>query len=329
MFFVVVYILTSACTATATQYIYDDLGRLSRIIDDNNNYLIYEYDSVGNFMTIKKGTASASAPVLSSISPDVLFIGSTVSVVISGWNLITTKSVVSGDPSISIKTLYINDTEIRADITVPGNSPPGAITITVTTDYGSASIEATLSSSQLSFDPDLAVLMTGESLNIAATISPGIGKDLTVVISNDSPSSVSAAETVTIPSSGMATFMVNALEKGVATISSGAASTVVIVEEPYVPEPGEEVFGSAEAVSVHIAEPLGSHSSPVSVIINEPASAQAASVSVGINEPASAQAASVSVGINEPEREQALPVSVFISELTQAHASPVSVDIGP
>jgi len=35
-------------------YLYDDLGRLVRVIDENNECATYEYDAVGNILSITR-----------------------------------------------------------------------------------------------------------------------------------------------------------------------------------------------------------------------------------------------------------------------------------
>ena len=37
-------------------YVYDDLGRLTRVVNENNECATYEYDAVGNLLSITRGT---------------------------------------------------------------------------------------------------------------------------------------------------------------------------------------------------------------------------------------------------------------------------------
>jgi len=43
--------------ADQTQYIYDDLGRLSQAIDGQGNVATYQYDAVGNLLSITRNTS--------------------------------------------------------------------------------------------------------------------------------------------------------------------------------------------------------------------------------------------------------------------------------
>ena len=40
------------------QYVYDDLGRLSKVVDPAGNVAEYVYDAVGNILAIKRSTAT-------------------------------------------------------------------------------------------------------------------------------------------------------------------------------------------------------------------------------------------------------------------------------
>lgn len=341
-------ILISSALADEANYFYDDSGRLVRVAKGTEG-IIYQYDEVGNLLSITKGTINTNAsPVISSITPDVLFIGQTTPVIIKGQNLFTTKSITSSNPSLSIKTINVTDTEIKAEISVSSSASPGTANITVTTSYGSASIGVTLSSSKLSFSPGQLALMIGSSGSITATINPSLGKDLTIAIKSSDPSVVSAPELLTIPSSGTATFTVNALKEGISTISSGDTNTVVFVAGPSTPGSlpyGEEIVNKAGPVSVYIESLSGSptiSSSPVSAYIKSQAGGSSIAslpVSVYLNTPpgdASVVSLPVSTIIAKESitdaSTQSLPVSIRI-ESSSVNAStmtlPVSAYIEP
>jgi hypothetical protein len=93
--------IPSFAIADAVSYFYDDAGRLARALRGTEG-LIYQYDAVGNLLSIGKGTVGTGVPVLNSIAPDVLFIGSTTPVTINGQNLFTTKNVTSDNESVRV-----------------------------------------------------------------------------------------------------------------------------------------------------------------------------------------------------------------------------------
>jgi len=50
--------------ADQAQYIYDDLGRLSQVIDGQGNVATYQYDAVGNLLSITRNTGGVGAPTI-------------------------------------------------------------------------------------------------------------------------------------------------------------------------------------------------------------------------------------------------------------------------
>ena len=49
-------VMPSHANADQAQYIYDDLGRLSQVIDGQGNVATYQYDAVGNLLSITRNT---------------------------------------------------------------------------------------------------------------------------------------------------------------------------------------------------------------------------------------------------------------------------------
>ena len=50
--------------ADQAQYVYDDLGRLSQVIDGSGNVATYTYDAVGNLLSITRNTGGVGAPTI-------------------------------------------------------------------------------------------------------------------------------------------------------------------------------------------------------------------------------------------------------------------------
>jgi YD repeat-containing protein len=48
-------LVPTLAVADQAQYIYDDLGRLSQVIDGQGNVATYTYDAVGNLLSITRG----------------------------------------------------------------------------------------------------------------------------------------------------------------------------------------------------------------------------------------------------------------------------------
>ncbi len=273
LFVIFMNLLSSFVSADTAEYFYDDAGRLVRAVKGTEG-VAYEYDQVGNLLSISRGTTSRNPPTIQSIVPDMVFTGSTTPVVLTGQNLFTTRAITSDNPALTFKNLSITDTVVRADITVSPSAVPGPANITVTTSYGAASTGITLTSSRLSFDPPLLVMMLSSTGVITASVIPPVGRDLTIVLRSSNPSIVASPQSLTIPAGGTTSFTVNALNAGLANISSGTLNTVVLVTtEAGGPPAGEPIITRAEPVSVYVASPSGSSpvaSQPVSAKIEVP-----------------------------------------------------------
>ncbi len=59
--------------ADQAQYIYDDLGRLSQVIDGQGNVATYTYDAVGNLLSITRDTGGVGAPTITAVTPNAQF----------------------------------------------------------------------------------------------------------------------------------------------------------------------------------------------------------------------------------------------------------------
>ena len=56
--------------ADQAQYVYDELGRLYRVIDGSGNVATYHYDPVGNLLEITRETTASLSPTFASLTPD-------------------------------------------------------------------------------------------------------------------------------------------------------------------------------------------------------------------------------------------------------------------
>src|SRR6184192_4018874 len=72
------------------QYVYDALGRLTQVIDPSGNVATYNYDAVGNLVSITRSTTSPSGLAIFSFSPTQGGVGQTVT--IQGQNFSATPS---------------------------------------------------------------------------------------------------------------------------------------------------------------------------------------------------------------------------------------------
>jgi YD repeat-containing protein len=65
----------------SVQYFYDDVGRLSRVVDTNGNVATYYYDAVGNLLSITRSTLpSNNGLAILSFTPHQGLAGSSVTI---------------------------------------------------------------------------------------------------------------------------------------------------------------------------------------------------------------------------------------------------------
>lgn len=323
--FVSLLIIPSLSSGDSAKYFYDDLGRLTRVVKGTVG-TIYNYDELGNLISVTSSTTSTSSPVISGITPNVLFVGSKMLVTISGQNLLTTESVVSTGGLIGIGNIQVTDTRITVEVTALS---PGSDAVKVTTQNGTpnyATVGVTLSSSKLTFSPGQLAISPGASGIITASISPPLSTPLTVNLNSSAPSIATVPPSVIIPVSGSATLTVNAIKEGTATVSSGDTKTVVFVNS-YTPTPGEVIYSPAKPVSVYIEPQNSIRALPVSTSVSEMSSSRSLPVSVSVGEPSSAHSLSVSAIISEPASAGSLPVSAYIERDVMVVSGLVSVAI--
>jgi YD repeat-containing protein len=314
----------SLSSAGSVNYIYDDTGRLIKVISETGDTAIYNYDEVGNLFSITRATAKQIPPVLQSISPDIIFIRNinsvAISITLTGENLITTENIWADNSGVIVNYFFASDTSITVNATVLSDASLGATKINVSTLYGTASIS--LNIAKLSFDPAEVAIIPGTATDITARIE-GLSKDYTVTLNNQNPDIISAPASISIPAGSSAAFTVNALKEGTGVITTSQnAGITVYVSQPFT----GEATAAAKPVSVYVKQSSAvdgiTVSSPVSVYIKPSSLVEGTTVALPI-----------SVYVEQPSSVDGItvtsPVSVYIkpSSLVEGTtvSSPVSV----
>ncbi|MBI3989938.1 MAG: IPT/TIG domain-containing protein [candidate division NC10 bacterium] len=118
-------------------YIYDDLGRLLRVINEHNECATYAYDAVGNILSITRSTNCLEAPTIESIVPDSAQAGDTVCIIITGTNFLGA-TVTTDNPEIQMSQVRVSETRIDLCLAISFLSPIGPTRLIVTTPGGVA-----------------------------------------------------------------------------------------------------------------------------------------------------------------------------------------------
>ncbi len=183
------------------RYVYDELGRLVGVIAANGDAATYQYDAVGNLLSITR-TASTQVSVF-EVTPDAGPIGQTVTIYGTGFsstpssNTVTVNGTAASITSASPNVLVI---------TVPSGATTGVIS--VTSPNGSAN-----SASSFTVTVSLAPSISGTSPNqggagTSVTISGSNFQNLAtnnLVTFNSSPAPISSATSTSITASVPAT----------------------------------------------------------------------------------------------------------------------------
>lgn len=136
-------------TADQAQYIYDDLGRLSQVIDGQGNVATYNYDAVGNLLSITRNTGGVGAPTVTAFTPNTGNAGETVNVSLTGTNL-TGASLATNNPGILVRNVVTTPTSIAATFQISFSATSGASTVTTSTGSATTSFSVNASTPVLS-----------------------------------------------------------------------------------------------------------------------------------------------------------------------------------
>lgn len=150
------------------RYIYDDLGRLVGVIDQNGDAATYTYDAVGNLLSITR--TSAGTVSIISIAPSTgAAPGATVIINGMGFSATVTDDTVMFDGTAATVT---NATTNALTVIVPNGATSG--TISVTTPAGSATSASAFTVTTAGAAPTIttftpAIAVAGTAVTISGT----------------------------------------------------------------------------------------------------------------------------------------------------------------
>jgi YD repeat-containing protein len=178
-----------ALRAQTVRYIYDELGRLVAVIDQNGDAAIYNYDPVGNLLSIAR--QSAGTVSILEFTPNGGSVGATVKLYGTGFSATAGQNTVTFNGTAATVT---SSTTTEIVTSVPSGATTG--TIVVTTPSGSATsasaftVSASAAPTITSVSPTQGVVAT--SVTISGTNFKTTANQ-NVVTFNATPAPVSAA----------------------------------------------------------------------------------------------------------------------------------------
>jgi YD repeat-containing protein len=142
------FAVVASAHAADINYIYDELGRLRAVVDPNSDAAVYNYDAVGNLLSITR-QASTLVSVI-EFTPNSGPVGMTVTVYGTGFsatpsqNTVTfngvTASVTSSTTTKIVTTVPASATTGPIAVTSPGGSATSGSVFTVTASTGAPTI---------------------------------------------------------------------------------------------------------------------------------------------------------------------------------------------
>lgn len=205
------------------RYDYDGLGRLIRLIDEQNRGTEYVYDAVGNLRQVIAGTQVAQPMTVSSVSPGLFRQGDIKTVTVSGSNL-SGASVTPSDPALDITGLQASATQITFTLTVPVSATVGPATLKIASAAGivnaAITVAPTLPKIQVSPTP-LAIPPDNVQRQFTLRLSNADSIDHTIALAASNGSIVVTPASVTIPAGQ------TSVSAGIKGVSAGQSSLLL------------------------------------------------------------------------------------------------------
>src|SRR5688500_5613758 len=158
-------------------YIYDDVGRLVRVITESGEAATYHYDAVGNILRITRETGVSASAIVINTTPNSGVRGVSFPLSITGLNL-AGAHLTSSVAGITFSNIRTTLDQIVADIAISTTVPIGSTQILVETQFGTMPISFTVtdtSPSVLVLSPaEGATTMEGAQLTLAAQAADNV-----------------------------------------------------------------------------------------------------------------------------------------------------------
>ncbi len=136
---------TAAPAMADIVYLYDELGRLVRVIQADGQAATYHYDAVGNILKITRESGVTQTTTVASVSSSSADRATTTTVTISGSNL-SSASVTTSAPGVTIQNLRTDLDSLTFDLVVSADATLGSATVTITGELGTTTVAFAINS---------------------------------------------------------------------------------------------------------------------------------------------------------------------------------------
>ncbi len=122
--------------------LYDDVGRLVRVIREDGEAATYHYDAVGNILRISRESGVPQATVVSTVSTATLPRSRSTTVTFSGANF--SGAAVTASPGISVTGIRADVDTLVVQVSVEPAASLGPASLTLRTPHGAPSVPFTI-----------------------------------------------------------------------------------------------------------------------------------------------------------------------------------------
>jgi YD repeat-containing protein len=120
-------------------YQYDPAGRLSRILSPDGSVTLFEYDSLGNLVSVRLAQAG-HPPLISNVSPTELRAGDAYDIDVRGQNLADV-DVLAATPDLFVSNIVRQSDSLYFNLSVSQDAPSGEQTLRIENADGQASVQ--------------------------------------------------------------------------------------------------------------------------------------------------------------------------------------------
>lgn len=126
LFALLCLLIPSLSFSDSAEYLYDDTGRLRAVIDSSSNELIYNYDEVGNLLSITNRTVTGTIAI-TDFDPHEGAAGTVVTIYGKGFSTTPSNNTVKFN---GLQTNVSSSTATNMIVTAPSGVTTGKITVT-------------------------------------------------------------------------------------------------------------------------------------------------------------------------------------------------------
>ena len=155
--------LTDAANNNPVKYVYDDLGRVAAVIDPAGDTARYNYDSVGNLVSISR--QSSTLVSILEFTPKIGLAGTVVTIYGTGFSATPSNNTVTFNGTAAVVS---SSSETQIVTTVPAGATTGLISVTTAAGSDSsdtAFVVGTNGPIITSFTPTIGVAGTAVTIN--------------------------------------------------------------------------------------------------------------------------------------------------------------------